>query len=76
MKDDEEPCEAGGVTPDDKPSASVTSKDIGNDLSESNQRTSDPVSCPEPKSATAPATPSIPAKTKHQIEEEEREKMQ
>lgn len=76
-KDDEDPSEDGGAASDNKTSApSVTSTDIDNDESECNQEVSDPVSCPEPKSATIPVTPSVTVKTKHQIEEEEREKMQ
>lgn len=73
MSKDEEAETAGANV---APSTSPTLAAIGNE-SDSAEDVSEPVTCPEPKSATKPVTPSVSAvKTKQQIEEEEREKMQ
>lgn len=71
------PTEEEELTANVTPSPIMSSNAISNQQSNSTADMSDLVSCREPKSANTPITPSVLAvKTKQQIEEEEREKMQ
>lgn len=82
-KEDEEASVGGDKVTNDKPSTCTSSdgnvsenqSDAGGDVG-AEGGSIDPVPCPEPKSGAIGSTPSVTAKSKQQIEEEEREKMQ
>ena len=79
-KEDEEGSGRGDAVTNDKPSTSTVGDVTGNQShAEAGGDVGgiDPVPCPEPKSGAIVSTLFVTAaKSKHQIEEEEREKMQ